>query len=1117
MTKGAALDSAQTAFTHGGFFVLRAPLLPFETLLELSRDLTAASSDPRDGRSSKAGDDLPAPIPGEADGLEKALETDRARVRARLRELALRPEVREALFVASPDLDASLPAWLGDEEGERAARVERAVYRYLARMAGRATPFGLFAACSLGVVGDKTRLEIEPRARCRRHTRLDTDYLDRLARALGETPAVREALRHRPNSSLYRVAGRAHYVESSSRDGVRLHHLVAVDRTDYLDATLERARGGATPADLAEGLVSGSVSPAEASAYVQSLIESQILTSELAPCVTAVDGAASVERLLETFPAGAEPAAFLARARQALESIDREGIGHPPERYRAIARMLEPLPCRVELPRLFQVDLFRDGGTLEIGPEVVGEIARGVEWLHRLAPRASASPVARFREAFERRYEQREVPLAEALDEELGVGFDLARRGPDVAPLLRDLRFPRRPSPEEAPDGDRMALLLRTLDQALRTGSIEAALSESELGEPGSDRSALPDAFSVFATLAADSIEALATGDFTIVLGGAGGPSGARFFGRFCHGDPSLARAVEAHLRSEEALRPGARFAEIVHLPEGRIGNVLARPALRELEIPYLGRSGVVPERQVPLEDLWVSVRGGRVALRSRRLGCEIVPRLTSAHNYSWRALGVYRFLCSLQEEGVAARLGWDWGPLRGAPFLPRVRIGRVVLSRARWRLEGAILESLARARGAERWRRFQEHRHAHRMPRWVALADADNLLPLDLDNVFALDVLAHQTRERKQADLVELEPAPDRLCAQGPEGRFVHELIVPFVRVRAAPVSKGNGLRPPATASGLGRESRDSSGVRETITAARTFAPGSEWLYARFHTGPATADRILCRVLAPLAREAVASGAAERWFFLRFADPDWHLRVRFEGPRARLREEVLPALERAAEASQEEGSLHRLILDTYERELERYGGPDGIRIAESVFHADSEAVVEILDSLLGDGGADARWRLALVGSDRLLADMGFDLEQRRAIIDESRAGLAARLEVDSGLERSLSDLFRSERRSLEDLMGDRAPASLAPGLRALASRSDRLAPWIAELRRLVEQGAIATTLRSLSADFVHLHVNRLLRSGHAQQELALYDVLGRLYASRLARQGSRDEKLMSA
>ena len=68
-----------------------------------------------------------------------------------------------------------------------------------------------------------------------------------------------------------------------------------------------------------------------------------------------------------------------------------------------------------------------------------------------------------------------------------------------------------------------------------------------------------------------------------------------------------------------------------------------------------------------------------RLMLYSARLEREVIPRLTSAHNYVWKSLPIYRFLCALQSQG-AAWLGWDWGVLQRAPYLPRLTTGKLVL-----------------------------------------------------------------------------------------------------------------------------------------------------------------------------------------------------------------------------------------------------------------------------------------------------------------------------------------------------------------------------------------------------------------------------------------------------
>ena len=64
-------------------------------------------------------------------------------------DMAERPEVREALHLASPGLMRRLAAGSPDD------RVAASVTAYLVRMCTRATPFGLFAGCATGVVGGR--------------------------------------------------------------------------------------------------------------------------------------------------------------------------------------------------------------------------------------------------------------------------------------------------------------------------------------------------------------------------------------------------------------------------------------------------------------------------------------------------------------------------------------------------------------------------------------------------------------------------------------------------------------------------------------------------------------------------------------------------------------------------------------------------------------------------------------------------------------------------------------------------------------------------------------------------------------------------------------------------
>jgi thiopeptide-type bacteriocin biosynthesis protein len=260
--------------------------------------------------------------------------------------------------------------------------------------------------------------------------------------------------------------------------------------------------------------------------------------------------------------------------------------------------------------------------------------------------------------------------------------------------------------------------------------------------------------------------------------------------------------------------------------------------------------------------------------------------------------------------------------------------------------------------------------------------------------------------------------------------------------------------------------------------------------------------------VVRPVVERALSAGAADRWFFIRYGDPDWHLRLRFHGHPARLAGEVFPALQAAVAPLLDDGRLWRIQLDTYEREVERYGGAAGIDLAERLFEADSGAVLALAERLAEDARGDVRWRLALVGMDLLLSDLGFDLETRCMVLNKTRDTFAAEFHCDAEFARQLATKFRPERKGLEALLdpATTAHAPFAGALDVLRRRSQALAPVMAELRACAQAGRLSVLLTELAPSYLHMHANRMLRSAQRAQELVLYDFLSRLYQSQTVR-----------
>jgi thiopeptide-type bacteriocin biosynthesis protein len=1048
------------------FFVLRTPLLAWP---ELERWGDAGRSDDEAAR--------------------------RPALRRHLAALIARPAVAEALAIAAPALVASLPAWIAAPDGERGRKIERALVRYVERMCGRPTPFGLFAGVSHGRVEARRHLVAPPSAGWQRSTRLDMGYLGRIVRDLVADPAVRVAIPWRTNATLYEVDGVVRWIEivDDVQRGRRRHQLAGAEANETLAHVVARARGGLTWAELVATVREHLDEPLDDPAiegYLRALIDGQILVPELEPPVT---GGSPIDALcadLARLPVerARQVACVLGRTRVALARCDRDHAIGDAGGYDEVLAVLGELTVAPEGMAALQVDLFKPSASLTLDRALAVEIAAELPALWSLCPSAPSALIADFGERFEARYGTREVPLAVALDPDLGIGLGVGHDDLPAAPLIAELGL-RRQRAERSVRAPRREWLQGRIREVLARRTREWSVTDDDLREldalapAGGD--GLPDGLLVRCSI----LTAADGGDLRIVIENAAGPSVTRMLGRFAVGDEALCASLRAEAALEQARSPGALLAEIVHVPTDRASNVNIRPRLREYELPLLARSSAPADRQLDIDDLWVRVEAGMVRLRSRRLDRDVAPRMSTAHNLALPTnLPLYRFLGELQSQGVRSSLGWIFDGLAGPPFLPRVRRRRLILSPATWFISGAdrraILDAASPAQAMAAWRAHWD------VPRIVSLVEGDQALPTDLDNPLCVDALLQSLATQPVLALAELFPDGLRPAVHGDDGPLAHEVLLPLRR--SAPPVATAAPRPLAPAT------------------ARSFRPGSEWLYAKLYVGEASADAALSECVGPLARTTLAEGLCDRWFFLRFRDPDPHLRVRFRGDPRRLVGDVLPRLA-AAVASFGHNRVWRTQIDTYERELERYGGGEVIDAVEELFWRDSEAALAVIDATQATTASEARWLATLAGIDALLDEAGLPAVERASWLEAARQSFELSFETEGRQRTAVGDRFRRARQAIDAICEGRSPPGPLAVARAAFDRraTDGAAAWH-HIATVESRGGLAAGRPQLLRSMVHMHVNRMSRTAANAHELVLYDLLLRRYRGLEARAAQR-------
>jgi thiopeptide-type bacteriocin biosynthesis protein len=118
------------------------------------------------------------------------------------------------------------------------------------------------------------------------------------------------------------------------------------------------------------------------------------------------------------------------------------------------------------------------------------------------------------------------------------------------------------------------------------------------------------------------------------------------------------------------------------------------------------------------------------------------------------------------------------------------------------------------------------------------------------------------------------------------------------------------------------------------------------------------------------------------RSFFVRYHDPSPHLRLCFQGDPTFLITVFFPVCVAWLTELVEQRWISHFVLEGYEREIERYGGIQGIKLAEALFVLDSNLILDLLAlPSLTDGLS--REEMALVSLDRLLQGLKLSVQQR--------------------------------------------------------------------------------------------------------------------------------------
>lgn len=929
--------------------------------------------------------------------------------------------------------------------------------KYLNRMHFRPTPFGIFSGFSLMSWGTCNGLPLMLDNGLKMHIQFSHAF----SAGLGEQLASTELKTHqtyRKNTSVYRVRNECRYIRYERKPDGRGkdYYIDSFEHQPLIHAVLGFCSREQKDTDIIRFIQEKTKAPHPACRdFFLQLVDKQILVSSLQPNITGED---YLSRLLQERDPPEEEQSLLKKIRTWTDILNK--TSHPDDIH-DIHRMIPG----TEGKELFYVNAEKPGLSGTLSTAYQEKLLEGLTCLNRLLPLQEPGSLQRFATAFRKKFEDRSVPLLMALDPEVGVGYEDLAGSVHKSALLENISFERPADGRESLEWTDVHALL--IEKWGRT--ISLCPEDLEKLPEATDIARLPPSLSVLFRLK----------DGQVYLEQVGGVSATSLIGRFTPLNEQVHAMAAGLAREEERANPQVLFAEVAHLCDEHSANIYRRRAVREYEIPVLVESSAGPDKQIPLSDLRVFVRSGSIVLWSEKHRKQVIPRHSSAFNHRINDLSVFRFLCDLQYQHLKTNFNLNLRALfPGLSFYPRVQYRSAVLHLATWVVKADRIRSLQQLPAGSRAAGLRKLGQELGWPRYVALTRADHQLVADLEKESDCSFLLNCMKNKESVLIREFPFADEKTFS------LVDKQGRPYIAQYLAGISHQKEVYPGNVKPAV---------VPAVYERKRKLIPGSEWLYLKLYCHPSRSNELLGGHILKIAADLRRKGVIKQWFFVRYRDPDYHIRLRFH-VQADTQDSLVATVNKKFSALVRDGIISNFLLDVYERELERYD-PGTIEMAEQVFCTSASLIASYIKQNGWDAAGYAYYRMAFIGAGEILDGFGCSLQDRIRLLER----LYEAFYQEHGGTRRLKDQLKQKQQQLKKdklLFTGREQLYAALGLTRLSRQFSQSLKTLGEATVSWPEDK----KMKLVADMIHMHLNRLLIDEPRKQEMVIYYCLWKYY-----------------
>lgn len=1013
--------------------------------------------------------------------------------------------IKEAILVSSLSLYNELENISKVKDNRKKEQVLSSLVKYIIRMTTRTTPFGLFSGITRGSFDELIEIKIKDNKENIKRARPDMEWLYAVIRGVESDEKILNDMHITKNDlavingSRIEIGYISNYGQTMKEDN--LDNITASIRyTNQVKKVMELTEIPIKYKDLLSIFKANNpeVELERIKIFLNQLMTNEYLITEMRPPLASIDPFEYILSKLRNIEPANNIYNSLNEIKLLIDEYNKLSIGDGEELYLDI---IEKMKSFHECKNYLQIDMSTAIEEATLDKSIALEIEKIAELAFKFSqdkPRYDylGDYLNDFLEVYG---EDREIQLLELLDEDKGLG---APAGYTKPRSHRQMKY----SPINRETKKIQSFLSNKVLRAIMANEEEIIITDEEIEKNQTKYTLndIPNSLEIYTLLSHSNKNG--EEDFTVHLGpNYGSHIAGKSFGRFIDimSEKVKADFIELEKEQEGLYGEDTIVAEIVELPQsGRLSNVALNWNPREYEL-IISTNGSNDKNKINIEDLYIGVDNQNnkrtFYIKSKSLNKRVILKVNNMLNITLCS-NIYRFLheiSTMQERSILSSLYEIFAQcFKDMNFTPRIRYRKSIIYPTTWRLNNEILNLTKRKYSKEGfYKSMGKWKNDWKVPKFVYLQEGDNRLLLNLENKMHLNELYYILSKNvdNNITITEIEGEIEDRIAEGKDGKYLTEIVVPIIRNKNYGKENIEKKRVPAleTKSNYKIRKRELS----SLDIKRTFFPGDEWLSLKLYGNSKRVEELIGFHLMSFCQQLINQKEIDKFFFLRYADPEGHIRLRLKGTKDNIQQKVIPKVNLWFKQLIEEGMLNIAIIDTYKREVERYGGLELIELAEDVFYTDSIFTCNVIN-LMRNSKSGMPLEVYIVASIiNMMEELRIDYRVQKELFSSY---------FDKSLHRELFQKHRKTFLSICNSHDDWNGLKKTEHGRVIYNlfnlRKESLNDFGDRVVELDNEGKLWNDKISILFSIIHMHCNRILDS-RQKEELVMATVRHTLHA----------------